>query len=371
MELTVGTPSSREAGDVELGEGVVRQHSLSDPPRPSPGNQRRRMFKPHVVNTFDVEKGAYTSEVHVGLPDHQGSDAAADDGSGGGGGGGGEVRGIGAGRGDESKAGGGGRSPSTRSPSTRSSSTRSPPSRAKPDAGAAGAAGAAGSSAYEDGSFAQHEAQRRRHTFRPIMVWAVLLLMGVTASLVAWCLDECIDLLHRVHVAIALWPDAWWLRYVLWVSYSALLVSMATLLTWGVSPTAVGSGIPEMKSILSGYRNPQLLTTKTFIAKALGLVLAIGGGLPIGKEGPFVTTSACMGQMMMNVPWFKPIRDNPHLAHHILAASVAVGVSATFGSPIGGVLFSIEVTSTYYNVPTYWKRYAVSGLLMWWWWCWW
>ena len=51
------------------------------------------------------------------------------------------------------------------------------------------------------------------------------------------------------------------------------------------------------------------------------------------------------------------IRDNPHLAHHILAASVAVGVSATFGSPIGGVLFSIEVTSTYYNVPTYWKRY--------------
>jgi hypothetical protein len=356
MELTVGgTPSSREAGDVELGMGVVRQHSLSDPPRPSPGvsNQRRRMFKPHVVNTFDVEKGAYTSEVHVDLPDHQGSDAAAVDGSGGDGGCD-EVRGIGAGRGEESKAGGGGRSPSTRP------STRSPPSRAKPDAGAAG------SSAYENGSFAQHEAQRRRHTFRPIMVWAVLLLMGVTASLVAWCLDECIDLLHRIHVAIALWPDAWWLRYVLWVSYSALLVSMATLLTWGVSPTAVGSGIPEMKSILSGYRNPQLLTTKTFIAKALGLVLAIGGGLPIGKEGPFVTTSACMGQMMMNVPWFKPIRDNPHLAHHILAASVAVGVSATFGSPIGGVLFSIEVTSTYYNVPTYWKRYAVSGLLLWW-----
>lgn len=41
----------------------------------------------------------------------------------------------------------------------------------------------------------------------------------------------------------------------------------------------------------------------------------------------------------------------------MLAASVAIGVVATFGAPIGGVLFSIEVTSTYYFVSNLWKTF--------------
>ena len=48
------------------------------------------------------------------------------------------------------------------------------------------------------------------------------------------------------------------------------------------------------------------------------------------------------------------------------AAACAVGVSSTFRSPIGGVLFSIEVTSTYYMVANYWKGFlaAISASLM-------
>jgi H+/Cl- antiporter ClcA len=41
----------------------------------------------------------------------------------------------------------------------------------------------------------------------------------------------------------------------------------------------------------------------------------------------------------------------------MLAAAVAAGVTATFGAPIGGVLFSIEVTSTYYFVSNLWKAF--------------
>jgi len=44
----------------------------------------------------------------------------------------------------------------------------------------------------------------------------------------------------------------------------------------------------------------------------------------------------------------------------MLAASVAAGVTATFGAPIGGVLFSIEVTSTYYMVSNLWKAFFCS-----------
>lgn len=41
---------------------------------------------------------------------------------------------------------------------------------------------------------------------------------------------------------------------------------------------------------------------------------------------------------------------NDGFRRQILAAGVAAGVTATFGTPVGGVLFSIEVTSTYYAV---------------------
>ena len=48
----------------------------------------------------------------------------------------------------------------------------------------------------------------------------------------------------------------------------------------------------------------------------------------------------------------------------MLAASVAAGVTATFLAPIGGVLFSIEVTSTYYIVSNLWKTFFIAGATM-------
>ena len=50
----------------------------------------------------------------------------------------------------------------------------------------------------------------------------------------------------------------------------------------------------------------------------------------------------------------------------MLAAAVAVGVACCFGSPIGGVLFSIEVTSVLFSVRNYWRGFfaAVCGATM-------
>lgn len=45
----------------------------------------------------------------------------------------------------------------------------------------------------------------------------------------------------------------------------------------------------------------------------------------------------------------------------MLAASVAAGVTATFNAPIGGVLFSIEVTTTYYVVGDLWKAFFTAA----------
>ncbi len=44
----------------------------------------------------------------------------------------------------------------------------------------------------------------------------------------------------------------------------------------------------------------------------------------------------------------------------MFAAAAAVGVASNFGSPIGGVLFSIEVTSTYYPLRNYWFAFVAA-----------
>ena len=50
----------------------------------------------------------------------------------------------------------------------------------------------------------------------------------------------------------------------------------------------------------------------------------------------------------------------------VLAAACAAGVSSTFGAPVGGVLFSVEVTSTYYSISHLWKAMftSVCGALL-------
>ena len=46
---------------------------------------------------------------------------------------------------------------------------------------------------------------------------------------------------------------------------------------------AVGSGIPEMKAIMSGYWLPRYLSLKAFTAKTIGLTSALAAGFVIGK----------------------------------------------------------------------------------------
>lgn len=59
------------------------------------------------------------------------------------------------------------------------------------------------------------------------------------------------------------------------------------------------------------------------------------------------------------------------MMQQLLAAACAIGVAANFGSPFGGLLFSIEVTSTYYPIRNYYYSFvcALSGsfifLLLW------
>lgn len=41
----------------------------------------------------------------------------------------------------------------------------------------------------------------------------------------------------------------------------------------------------------------------------------------------------------------------------MIGVAVAAAVVSTFGTPFGGIIFSIEVTATYYMVGTLWKSF--------------
>uniref|UniRef100_A0A8C6LHZ6 Chloride voltage-gated channel 2 n=1 Tax=Nothobranchius furzeri TaxID=105023 RepID=A0A8C6LHZ6_NOTFU len=192
--------------------------------------------------------------------------------------------------------------------------------------------------------------------------WIFLILLGLLMALVSWMMDYCI--------AICLQAQKWMyggldsnvlLQYLAWVTYPVVLITFSAGFTQILAPQAVGSGIPEMKTILRGVVLKEYLTFKTFVAKVIGLTCALGSGMPLGKEGPFVhIASLCAALLSKFMSLFGGIYENESRNIEMLAAACAVGVGCCFAAPIGGVLFSIEVTSTFFAVRNYWRGFFAA-----------
>nr|POE47862.1 isoform 4 of h(+)/cl(-) exchange transporter 3 [Quercus suber] len=109
---------------------------------------------------------------------------------------------------------------------------------------------------------------------------------------------------------------------------------------------AAGSGIPEARPL-------QVLFVKGF-----GAVFAVATGMCLGKEGPFVHISTCVGYLVaQRIPKY---RENGRKMREILSAACASGLSVAFGAPIGGVLFSYEEISTYFPRKVLWRAFLCS-----------
>merc|ERR1719341_1373426 len=80
-----------------------------------------------------------------------------------------------------------------------------------------------------------------------------------------------------------------WLQFLAWVSLPVFLVLFSTGFVHVVAPQAIGSGIPEMKTILRGVVLKEYLTFRTLVAKVVGLTATLGSGMPLGKEDPSST----------------------------------------------------------------------------------
>ncbi|KAF7493069.1 Chloride channel protein 2 [Sarcoptes scabiei] len=193
--------------------------------------------------------------------------------------------------------------------------------------------------------------------------WIFLALLGFLMATISFIMDffilQC--QLSRLWLYSELSHENFLIKYCGWTLIPILLVIFAAGFAHIVSPQAVGSGIPEMKTILRGVILYEFLTFRTLVAKVIGLTCTLGSGLPLGKEGPFVHVASIVATLLSKlIASFQGIYDNESRTGEMLAAACAVGVAATFYAPIGGVLFSIEVTTVYFAVRNYWRGFFAA-----------
>ncbi|KAI4660442.1 uncharacterized protein J4E78_005145 [Alternaria triticimaculans] len=121
---------------------------------------------------------------------------------------------------------------------------------------------------------------------------------------------------------------------------------------------ASGSGIPEIKTILSGFSIPSFLSLPVLLVKSLGAIFAVSSSLCLGKEGPFVHISTCIGHLVGRL--IPKYASNGRKMRELLSAACSAGLSVAFGAPIGGVLFSYEEISTYFPRKVLWRAFLCS-----------
>lgn len=119
--------------------------------------------------------------------------------------------------------------------------------------------------------------------------------------------------------------------------------------------SAAGSGVAEVKVILSGFVLHGYLGLRTLVIKTAGLILSVASGLSLGKEGPYVHIATCVGNIACRL--FSKYHQNDGKRREVLSASAASGVAVAFGAPIGGVLFSLEEVSYYFPPKTLFRTF--------------
>ncbi|XP_055654980.1 chloride channel protein ClC-Kb [Falco peregrinus] len=212
--------------------------------------------------------------------------------------------------------------------------------------------------------------QVKQQLFRVGEDWYFLFALGVLMATISFMMDLLVSRLYKAH---------WWLyqevgdilvlKYLSWTMYPMALAAFSTGFSQSITPHSGGSGIPELKTILTGVVLEDYLAIQNFGAKVVGLTctLACGSTVFLGKVGPFVHLSAMaavyLGKMRTTVT--REYEDK-FKQNEMLVAAQAVGVATVFGAPISGVLFSIEVMSSHFAVRDYWRGFfaATCGAFM-------
>jgi H+/Cl- antiporter ClcA len=179
---------------------------------------------------------------------------------------------------------------------------------------------------------------------------------------VSFAIDKFVEVAFILRLEVVARISAVPLQYIAWLAISLVLAGIAFVITKYAGPNAAGSGLPEVKVILSGIDMPQHLSLRTLVGKVLGLALVLAAGLFASKQSPMLHIGAMIAVQLARLPPFKFLYESPDLRAQITTAGTACGLSSHFGTPIAGLLFTVEVTPSYFNVRSYWLA-SLSSVL--------
>ncbi|KAJ3645556.1 hypothetical protein Zmor_023201 [Zophobas morio] len=205
--------------------------------------------------------------------------------------------------------------------------------------------------------------------------WFIFLLIGVITALIACAIDISIEELSQLkYASLSDYVDEYVIEgrlhipYFLWVLFNVVPVLIGSALVAYVEPIAAGSGIPQVKCYLNGVKIPQVVRIKTLFVKSVGVVCSVVGGLAGGKEGPMIHSGAVVAAgisqgksttFRRDFKILKYFRED-HEKRDFVSGGAAAGVAAAFGAPVGGVLFSLEEGTSFWNQSLTWRTFFAS-----------
>jgi CIC family chloride channel protein len=162
------------------------------------------------------------------------------------------------------------------------------------------------------------------------------LVVGLGTGLIGAAFRLALTQVDRLRNALVGWAHGEHLAGFLFVTASvAAATALASWLVRRFSPSAAGSGIPQVEAVLEAQL-PQA-TFYLILIKFAGGLLAIGAGLALGREGPSVQMGASMGDRLGQT-----FRRNWPDCRVLIAAGAGAGLSTAFNAPIAGAIFVLE-----------------------------
>lgn len=221
--------------------------------------------------------------------------------------------------------------------------------------------------------------------------WILTILTGLLVGLSSVFMVTITDKMQewRSNLLNILWQETDFHTGYIFLLYAGVNLTLALAsasLCLFVAPEAIGSGIPEVKAFLNGVRVKRFTSLRVFIVKILGTFLSVSSGLAVGPEGPLVQIGAILGAncttlsnnifQLFSRKKIAPANERwksfvtMDLSHFSTAAEQrdlvgigsAAGFAAAFGAPIGGLLFSMEETSSYLNHSMFLRTLVATGI---------
>src|SRR5579863_4154145 len=181
----------------------------------------------------------------------------------------------------------------------------------------------------------------------------VALSLGIVTGFGAVLFRDLIGLIHNLLFAgqaqihydanIFTAPSPWGAMVILVPVLGAVGV---TFLVTNFAPEAKGHGVPEVMDAI--YYKAGVIRPVVALVKSLASALAIGSGSSVGREGPIIQIGSALGSTLGQL-----VRMPAGQRIALVAAGAGAGIASTFNTPIGGVMFAIELMLPEVSVETF------------------